>query len=179
MINKIKENVYSIKSSNFGSIVYLIKLNKKNIIIDTDSIENKQELIDSLKELNLTPKDIHVVILTHNHWDHLENTGIFSNAKVYSNFKKKINRDSSQTPIKNIISIEKLNIPKFKIYKTPGHTQSDIIILYKNILFSGDVIFHNGYIGRTDFQESSPEKMKKSLEFIKKLKYNILCPGHG
>jgi glyoxylase-like metal-dependent hydrolase (beta-lactamase superfamily II) len=103
---------------------------------------------------------------------------LFPNAKIYGNFTKQINPDHTQTEIKNILPIENQPIKEFKIYKTPGHTQGDILIQYKNILFTGDVIFHDGYIGRTDFPESNQEKMDKSLEFIKTLKFDILCAGH-
>ncbi len=89
------------------------------------------------------------------------NLEVFKNAKIYSS--------------KNI---NKLKIPELKIIKTPGHTQEDICIIYKDILFSGDVIFHHGYIGRTDFPESDHEKMRESLKKISKIKYKILCPGH-
>ncbi|MEA3399459.1 MAG: MBL fold metallo-hydrolase [Patescibacteria group bacterium] len=179
MITKISPEVSKIKFKNFGSLVYLIKIKNQNILIDTSSKENEKELVSSLKELNLTPKDISIIILTHAHYDHIDNITLFPNSKIYSDFKKAINRNHSQTKIKNILPIEKQLIKKFKIYKTPGHTQNDILILYKNILFSGDVIFHRGSIGRTDLPESSPEKMKKSLEFIKTINYEILAPGHG
>jgi len=178
MITKISPEVTKIKMQHFGSRVYLIKLPDQNILIDISSKENADELISSLSTLNLKSEDITTIILTHAHWDHVENINLFPNTKVYGNFTKTINRDHSQTELKNIHPIEKLNIPEFKIHKTPGHTTGDILILYKDILFSGDVIFHNNYIGRTDFPESVPEKMKETLKFIKTLKYDILCPGH-
>jgi len=178
MITKISKNVTEINFKNEGSIVYLIKFTDKNILIDTSSKDNSSELIDSLSSLNLKPEEINTIILTHAHYDHGENINIFPNAKVYGNFTNMINKDHSQTKLKKILPIENLRDKNLKIYKTPGHTQGDITILYKNILFSGDTLFHKGYIGRTDFPESSPEKMKESLEFIKKLKFEILCPGH-
>lgn len=181
MITKISEEVRSINFQNFGSIVYLIKLENQNILIDTSSQENKEELIDSLKKLKLNPEDIDIIILTHAHYDHVENFELFKNAKIYGNFTHKINLNHTETLIKNIIPISECPLTKnskFKIISTPGHTQEDIVILYKNILFSGDVIFHNGYIGRTDFPESNKNKMDKSLELISKLKFDILCPGH-
>lgn len=161
MITKISPEVHAIHFENFGSIVYLIQIKQQKILIDTSSKENKEELIQELKNLNIKPEEITTIILTHEHYDHVENVNLFPLAKVYSSE-----------------NIDKLKIEEFKIYSTPGHTQNDIIILYKNILFSGDVIFHNGYIGRTDFPESDENKMKKSLEFIKTLKFNVLCPGH-
>ncbi len=159
MINKIKDNISQLYFQQFGSCVYLLKLNK-NILIDTSSSNNKEELIEDLKKLNLNPEDINVILLTHNHYDHNGNLNLFKNAKIISK--------------KNILELKILEI---KTIETPGHTKDDLCFLYKDILFSGDTLFYNG-IGRTDLPESQPEKMQESLEKLKKIKYKILCPGH-
>lgn len=178
MIKKISPEVTSIDFQNQGSIVYIIQLPKQNILVDTSSKENSKELISTLKQLNINPEDITTVILTHPHYDHIENLDLFTKAKIYADFRELIDRKHARKNISNILPIDKLPIKEFKIYKTPGHTGEDIIILYKNILFSGDLIFHNGYVGRTDFPESKPEEMDKSLNLVKSLKFDILCPGH-
>lgn len=62
---------------------------------------------------------------------------------------------------------------------TPGHTSGSISIVGDGRIFSGDTLFA-GSVGRTDFPESSNQKMRISLEKIKDLKDNlIVCPGHG
>ncbi len=169
MITPIKPNIFALEFLEFGSNVYLIKINNQNILIDTSSRANQEELINYLKELNINPKEINILILTHNHWDHVENKELFQNAKIYGHKK--------DFETKEILPIEELTIKEFKIIKTPGHTKGSFCILYDKILFSGDTIFHQG-IGRTDFPESSPTEMIKSLEKIKKLDFEILCPGH-
>ena len=160
MISQITQNIFRLYFNTFGSNVYVLKLDN-NILIDTSSKDNKKELLQNLKELNLTPEDIDIILLTHTHWDHNGNIDLFPNARVYT--KDNINN---------------LNIPDIKTIKTPGHTKDSICFLYNDILFSGDTIFHKDGIGRTDFPESQPEKMQESLNKLKKIKYNILCPGH-
>ncbi|MDO8517157.1 MAG: MBL fold metallo-hydrolase [Nanoarchaeota archaeon] len=171
MINPIKENIWQFCFKEFGSCVYLIKIGHKNIIIDTSSADNKKEFIEDLNKLNLKPEDISMLILTHNHHDHIENIKLFKNAIIYGNKK--------DFPAKEIESIENLNGPKFKIIQSPGHTQGSICIYMpkEKVLFSGDTLFENG-IGRTDFPESSEKDMKLSLKALEKIDYNILCPGH-
>lgn len=170
MIKKLKPNISAFHFTKFGSIVYLIELNKK-IIIDTGADYNREELISFLKELNLQPTDINIVIVTHNHFDHVGNIDLFSSAKVYASKKEFENE--------NIIDISKLQIPEFKIIKTPGHSKGSFCILYNDVLFSGDTIFHRGGIGRTDLPGSSEQEMKSSLELLSKINYKILAPGHG
>lgn len=160
MISKISPNVSQLYFNTFGSTVYVLKLDNKNIIIDTSTKDNEQELISDLKQLNLSPKDINFVILTHTHWDHNGNLDLFENAKIITN------NNHSDLP------------PGLKPIKTPGHTTDSICILYKDILFSGDTIFHEGGRGRTDLPGGNEEQIQESISKLKTLKYNILCPGH-
>ena len=161
MINKIKENIYQFCFKGFGSCVYFIKLNNKNILIDTSSENNKQELIEDLSELGLGASDIDFVIITHNHWDHIGNNDLFSESKIY-----------------DFNNINELNFNEFKIIQTPGHTIDSFCILYEDVLFSGDTIFHDNGRGRTDLEGGSEQEILKSIETLKKLNYKILCPGH-
>lgn len=178
MLQKISPEITAIHFQNFGSIVYLLQSQNKNILIDTSSKENENELIQELKNLNLKPENIDIIILTHAHYDHVENIKLFENAKIYGDFTHIINSNHTQIRIKKILPIEKLPLKNLKIFKLPGHTTNDIAILYKNILFSGDIIFHGGYIGRNDFPESNSKKQKESLQKLSKIKFDILCPGH-
>lgn len=170
MITRITQNVWRFSFQKFGAYVYLVKLEKKNILIDTGSPQTEDELLADLKQLGLNPKDIDLIILTHHHWDHTGGILPFKNKKIYGS-KKDFG--------KNIIDIKKLKIPEFKIIETPGHSKGGICILYNDILFSGDTIFHRGTTGRTDLPGSSEEEMKKSVDKLKKIDYKILAPGHG
>jgi len=66
-----------------------------------------------------------------------------------------------------------------KIIETPGHSKGSICIIHDGVLFSGDTLFHRGTIGRTDLPGSSEKEMQKSLAKLRKIKYEILAPGHG
>lgn len=171
MIQKIKNNVWHLYFKLFGSCVYLIKLKAHNILIDTGSILNRSELTENLKKLNIKPLEIDIVLLTHNHPDHTGGIKIFKNAKIYG--------DKQDFKNEKILDLNKLKTKEIKIIKTSGHTKGSVCFLYKDILFSGDTLFHRGTIGRTDLPTSIPEKMQKSLEKLLKINYKILCPGHG
>ncbi len=160
MINKVKQNVFQLNFQTFGSTVYLIKLNDKNILIDTSSRENERELLRDLNRLDIKPKDIAILILTHSHWDHVGNNHLFNNAKLITN------EDLEELP------------RELKPIQTPGHTQDSFCILYGDVLFSGDTIFYEGGRGRTDLPGGSEEQILESMKELKKLDYKILCPGH-
>jgi len=160
MINKIKDNVFQLNFQTFGSTIYLIKLEDKNILIDSSSKENKQEILKDLKELDIVPEDINILTLTHSHWDHIGNKDLFTKAKIITN--------------KNLNELPK----EFKPIQTRGHTQDSFCILYEDILFSGDTIFHEGGRGRTDLPGGNEEQILESIEKLKEIDYKILCPGH-
>ncbi|HDD26150.1 MAG TPA: MBL fold metallo-hydrolase, partial [Acidilobales archaeon] len=64
---------------------------------------------------------------------------------------------------------------------TPGHTRGSVSFFFENFkwLFTGDTLF-KGTIGRTDFLESSPMDMVKSLLKLMELPNDVIVyPGHG
>lgn len=164
VIKKISDNITQLHFNEFGSCVYIIKEDDKLILIDTSSKDTRPELMRDLMELNINPIDVNIVLITHAHWDHTGNINLFRNAQFY-----------------DYHNINSFNLPNFQVHHVPGHTRDSIVFLYDNnsqkILFSGDTLFHNG-IGRTDLPESEPDKMPESLNFLKTLNYNTLCPGH-
>lgn len=179
MINQLRKNVWQFTFKEFGSHAYLIKLkaNKEkrrdknhNILIDTSSAANKEQIIKYLKKLDLNPEDITKVFFTHCHWDHTGGLGIYKNAKFYGN-RKDFGR--------NLINPKKSKIKEFKIINTPGHSKGGICILYKDILFTGDTLFHRGTIGTTAIPGGCKKDMEKSLKKLAKIKCKILAPGHG
>jgi len=159
-IKKIKEGIFQFDFGNFGSCVYFLDVDGVRILIDVSSEENSEELVSCLKELNVSVKDVDVVLLTHRHWDHDGNVELFSGAKVFD-FK----------------NIDEFSLKGFEVFKVPGHTKDSLAFLYSRVLFSGDTLFENG-VGRVDFEESEPLKMEESLKLLRGLDYDVLCPGH-
>ncbi len=75
-----------------------------------------------------------------------------------------------------------INNQQLTIIHTPGHTPGSCCFYLRKeaILFTGDLVFADGGVGRTDFSYSDIEKSKKSIKKIFSLppKTQIL-PGHG
>jgi hydroxyacylglutathione hydrolase len=172
MIQQIKENIWKISFDMFGSNVYLIKLKNKNVLIDTGSKWNKNQLMEELRKLKIKVSDITTVIITHEHFDHTGNINLFKKAEIYAG-----KEDFKEEKIKDI---NKLKIKELEIIKTPGHSPGGICVYMpkEKILFSGDTIFEDGFIGRTDLPGGSYEKIIDSIKKIKQIDYKILLPGH-
>ena len=82
--------------------------------------------------------------------------------------------------IEGILALDDFGMKEFEIIEVPGHTKGSVVFYMpkEKILFSGDHIFDNGYIGRTDLPNSLPDEMKNSLGKTNKIDYEILCSGH-
>ncbi len=68
---------------------------------------------------------------------------------------------------------------EFSFFLFPGHTPGCSVIIFKDIMFSGDFIFKNS-IGRADFPYSNPKDMINSIDKILTWENDyIIYPGHG
>lgn len=193
MIKQISKSVWQFHYLSFGSNCYLIKTPSANVLVDTSSAENRNDLIKDLLKASLKQKDISIILLTHMHYDHIGNLLAFRNATAYASekeisdfYKNPAAVTLAEMPYSDIESIKTMLRPIsefknqfFKVIKSPGHTHGSLCFFMprEKILFSGDTLFEYG-IGRTDLPTSDEEGMNKSLEGLRKLGYKILCAGH-
>jgi len=150
---------------------------------------------DDLAGLSLSPDEIDIVIITHEHPDHMEGVKVFAGTPtmiaihaVEMDFIKKIAPHYGDTlgvsdfeP--DILLNEgdlKIGDLSFEVIQTPGHSPGSICLYWpdKKVLFAGDVVFNQG-IGRTDLPGGNGEKLKESIKKISSLDVQYLLPGHG
>jgi glyoxylase-like metal-dependent hydrolase (beta-lactamase superfamily II)/rhodanese-related sulfurtransferase len=153
---------------------YIVSAENEALIIDPH-ISLPKEYRKYLTKNKLTLK---YIVDTHTHADH------FSSAAV---LKKQFNAQAlmhekaiSSVADKRLEDNDQINIgtASFKVIYTPGHTDDAISLYGEGKLFSGDVLLI-GSVGRTDFQNGSPESMFDTLQKLKTLPdETILCPGH-
>ena len=178
---------------------YLIKGNRKNILIDPGLPDNFNILLEEIENI---VRNVDIVINTHCHYDHsgsdylcqdyfgspviihdeevnhLKNT---SNVNLSSElFHKSIIPPREIIPLGEIL--EELKRYNIEIIETPGHTKGSISIIYEDNLITGDTLFAHS-VGRWDFPTGSLEDLKNSILKLEDIinKKNILniLPGHG
>ena len=198
-IVELRPNIYLIKAEKPGSHVYLIKGNSKNVLIDTGMTANFPHLKASLQELNLRPKDIHFIILTHEHFDHIGTTGYFFATAVVAAHRLAANKielqDEFVTMMKYCTSSCKpfhadlwledgslIDLGNYKLHAlhTPGHT-SGCMCLYEakeKLLFTGDTVFGGGTLSSITSSGNISDYMS-SLQRLSSLKVEALYPAHG
>lgn len=143
------------------------------IIVDPGVLPDQKLLIEKLKEHGLSPADINVVFLTHSHFDHYKNVGLFSRAKVLEYFglwEGGVMKVWTEQFSKNI-----------RIIKTPGHDYSCLTALVKTA--KGTVAVCGDVFWREDFPLDDPyASAKEKLAVSRKLVIGLadyIIPGHG
>ena len=189
-IQKILPNSEIYWKISASANMYILKLDKI-YIFDTGNRGDRQFIISALDKLEVDPSKVDTVIFSHLHYDHIGNFDIFNNAKFYAGKRaiESFNKSKQDTildgsmVIKFNVTLENVNslkIPDIEIIATPGHTLGSIMLWDKNnaVLFSGDTLFSNKKLGRTDLPTSSKEELNKTLIKLIEYNYKILCPGH-
>ena len=65
------EDVYQIRFKNRAANAYLVRGSKRTIMIDVGLSSNYSDLLECLQHLGVKPSDIDMVVLSHEHLDHI------------------------------------------------------------------------------------------------------------
>lgn len=199
MIEELRPGIFQFAAEKPGSHVYLIKGVHKNVLIDTGLAGSFHRLEASLLEIGVRPSDIHFIILTHEHFDHIGATSFFYEHAVVAAHRLAANKielqDEFVTMMKSMDAysaafhadvwlendtLVDLGNYRLRALHTPGHT-SGCICLYESregLLFTGDTVFAGGTLSGI-FGSGNISDYMNSLERLSALRVEQLCPGHG
>lgn len=162
------------------------------MLVDTGAGDNKEYLFSKLKEHGVNPEDIKLIVNTHCHFDHVNGNCFFPNAKIAIHkidaiaLMEEGNPDTVASHFGSKINCHKVDIEleegdkikDFEVIHTPGHSKGAICLWDGENLISGDTVFGQGGVGRTDIGGSWSD-LKESVEKLKKLDVKTIYPGHG
>lgn len=187
--------VHKVSGAAYDGNVYLV-LDERPILVDAGmmagpTLKNIKKYID--------PQKIETIVLTHCHHDHSgaapeikEATG----AKLMLSVKEVGCVGDDLTTVSYLFGQEApeykvdgtlssgmvLDIGKWKleVLETPGHSEGSICLYERTekVLFSGDTVFPDGNIGRTDMYGGDTIKLIKSIEKLTGLDVKTMYPGH-
>lgn len=153
---------------------YILSSRDEALIIDPH-ISMQEEYTGYLKKKGL---NLRFIIDTHTHADHFSLAAVLKNKfgaqvlmheKAISSVADRRLKDNDQVAIGS---------SGFKVIYTPGHTDDAVSLYGEGRLFTGDVLMI-GSVGRTDFQNGSPESMFDTLQKLKTLSdETMVLPGH-
>jgi glyoxylase-like metal-dependent hydrolase (beta-lactamase superfamily II) len=136
------------------------------------------------------------VLATHAHADHIGRAGTFcgEDLPLFIHEADRLALDDPDAwnpgwdnvldPVKDVRTIRdgdrlRLAGAAIEVMHTPGHTPGSCCFRTDALVLSGDLVFA-GTIGRSDFANSSPEDMRRSLNRFLTLPDALpVLPGHG
>lgn len=153
----------------------------------------------ALGELDLRPTDIHLVVLSHEHFDHIGAASCFADTAIIAAHRLAANKiqlqdefvtlnryyNAGSRPFHANVWLEDQSVLdigdiRLRVVHTPGHT-SGCICLYEpeqRLLFSGDTVFARGTV--SDIAASgNVSDYVNSLERLHSLQVDEIYPGHG
>ncbi len=176
---------------------YLIKTPEKNVLIDPGLAPFFEHVNRGLNELNMSIRDIDLVICTHAHPDHIDAIRLLDRAttlfamheKEWMIFKEEVShyRSTVSGSLKSLSPDFFLTDGELKVgdiilnvFHTPGHTPGSVTLYWKDegALITGDLIFAGGF-GRTDFSGGDGDLIKDSIHRVAGLEAEWLLSGHG
>jgi hydroxyacylglutathione hydrolase len=197
---KADDNVYQIRFKNRAANVYLVRGTSRTILIDVGLSTNYPHLVACLNHVDCPPETIDMVVLSHEHLDHIGAAYHFNRSRTFvaahrlaankimlrddfSMLRKMFNEPN--VPINVDIWLEEGNLIdlgnfRLNVMYTPGHTSACITLFDqdKGLLFAADTLMPGGVMGGI-FGSGSIADYIQSLERIKGLNSRILLSGHG
>ena len=196
---QITSEVYALDSTR-GNYAYLV-MGEETFLIDTGRPGQGNGILNDLETIGIKPNKIQHILITHHDVDHVGSLAFMQSetkAKTWASAGDipYIYQDIKRPGIKRLISFimrvekpdkintypdGKLGIDEVEVISTPGHTPGHVCLLYKDILFAGDLF-------KTSRGEITPmnsimnwddEVLRSSLELIQGYEFSWVCPAHG
>jgi hydroxyacylglutathione hydrolase len=192
-------DVYQIRFKNRAANAYLVVGSRRTIMIDVGLSTNYPHLLSCLNHVGITPEKIDMVVLSHEHLDHIGAAYHFSGRTIVAAHRLAANKimlrddfsmlrkmfNEPNMPIDIDVWLEEGNLIdlgnfRLTVMYTPGHTSACISLFEhdKGLLFAADTLMPGGVMGGV-FGSGSISDYIQSLERLKGLNSRILLSGHG
>lgn len=182
------EDIHTIPLTNVKA--FILACGESLALVDTGrSEEDAKKILEYIRSLNRSPRDVEICLITHRHRDHI---GGLSKLKEECGFKVASHRgDASDIEEITGISVDVLlddgQILQYcggtKVVHVPGHTSGNICLLLmtKGAIIAGDTLFVlNGELSPPpDRYCEDPEMAKRGLRRLLKLDFDALLVSHG
>ncbi len=192
--------MYKVERLEVGQLkanCYIVANNEQAVVVDPG--DDAEYIINKIRDLDVSPV---ATVATHGHFDHVmaaaevklaynipfiaSRDDVFLLERVPETAKHFLKIEAPPAPapdfeVKEGSDISFENI-EFEILAISGHSPGSVAYYNKKeaIVFSGDLVFADGLVGRTDLSYSNKEELKRSI--IKLLQLpgkTIVYPGHG
>ena len=192
-------DVYQVRFKNRAANTYVVVGSKRTIMIDVGLSTNYPSLLACLNHVGITPDKIDMVVLSHEHLDHIGAAFHFTGRTYIAAHRLAANKimlrddfsmlrkmfNEPNVPINIDLWLEEGNVIdlgnfRLDVLYTPGHTSACMTLFdaEKGLLFAADTLMPGGVMGGV-FGSGSIADYIQSLQRLKGLNSKILLSGHG
>jgi len=178
--------------------VFLIRSGSKTILFDTAHVGRRLVLQAALQQAGVREEEIDHVVMSHAHWDHVQNIDLFENADllIHADERKyahRPHRNDWATPRWTGAAIETVRItevgdgyeiaPGVKIVDVPGHSPGSIALAVETdqglACLTGDALHFAdvALTGKNPLVFWDDEQASRSIKRMVEMA-DILYPGH-
>lgn len=196
---EIKPGLWQLRSRGKACNVYLVAGRNRTVLVDTGMASSFEALQAALPATGRTPADIDLVVLTHEHTDHVGGAPLLPGRPMVAAHPmaaNKIELEDAFSMVSGVIGEEvgafdvDFRLPegavidaapyRFEVLYTPGHTSSCISLAdpAQDVLISGDTLMGGGAMGGI-FGSGSISDYIWSLQRLGHLGLGNVLPGHG
>jgi N-acyl homoserine lactone hydrolase len=156
------DGAYKGVSRNLVVPCYLIRHPKGDLIWDTGVPQSKDRLLEQLKQLDLAPADIEFLSVSHSHFDHIGNAGLFASStwvvdpdekatafneaarKNAQQFAAYSALENSKTRLIEAQTLDVFGDGSVVVHQAPGHTPGHTVLMVRlkeagPVLLTGDL----------------------------------------
>ncbi|XP_074657754.1 metallo-beta-lactamase domain-containing protein 1-like isoform X2 [Tubulanus polymorphus] len=159
---------------------------KFNVLVDTGGPWDTESIIEGLRKHGLTPDEMHYVVGTHGHSDHIGNLNLFKKATQIVGY------DICQGDNYLMHDFRHQDIPfeidddLVQVIPTPGHTESCVSVVVKDtnlgtVVVAGDLFEKKEDLEEPELWQSSstnPDlQLQNRIEILRMA--DVIVPGHG
>lgn len=198
-VTEVQPKIFQIRGLNGSSHSYVIKGDYMNVMIDSGSDRNFRLLQRGLNRIGLRVRDIHLVINSHEHCDHIGANRYFQEFSMIAAYRLAASKmvsgdyyvtmykgnDLNELPLRVHLWLEnmtRLDLGNYslRVFHTPGHTSGCISIIEtrRGLLFSADSVFAGGTLSYIAESGSIGDYLD-SLARLRCFGLQALYPGHG
>jgi glyoxylase-like metal-dependent hydrolase (beta-lactamase superfamily II) len=162
------EDVYQVRFKNRAANAYLVRGKSRTIMIDVGLSSNYPALLECLHFLDCPPEKIDMLVLSHEHLDHIGAAYHFHGRTIIAAHRLAANKimlrddfsmlrkmfNEPEVPINIDIWLEEGNLIdlgnfRLDVMYTPGHTSACISLFDqdKGLLFAADTLMPGGVMG--------------------------------
>jgi hydroxyacylglutathione hydrolase len=194
---KLANNLYLYPEHGMMDANTYVLKGSPGIIFDPGSVDWVEQRVSEMKKDGLDPKDIGLIVNTHQHIDHSSGNEAFkalSGAKIALHPIQKLNYKFVVVDGTNLLGTDPVEFKEdflldekhlqaagtdIELISSPGHSP-DCVCFYlrkEKVLICGDVLFEMN-TGRVDLPGGNAAELRKSIDYLSTLDIELLLPGH-